>query len=127
MDKIHRGNNYNGTETNLVTLDKETEKSLDSTYSDKIEERKNKEHEYKCDNDTETNLVTMDTEAKKYPCMTSTAMMEECGNNEHDDNYVYESNVNINDMNVRGSWVPAHQISVQRPQWEDGAGINLFR
>ena len=28
---------------------------------------------------------------------------------------------------IRGSWVPAHQISVQRPQWEDGAGLNLFR
>ena len=26
-----------------------------------------------------------------------------------------------------GSRVPAHRISVQRPQWEDGAGINLFR
>ena len=23
--------------------------------------------------------------------------------------------------------VPAHQISVQRPQWEDCAGLNLFR
>ena len=28
---------------------------------------------------------------------------------------------------IRGSRVPAHRISVQRPQWEDGAGINLFR
>ena len=28
---------------------------------------------------------------------------------------------------IRGSWVPAHRISVQRPQWEDGVGINLFR
>ena len=28
---------------------------------------------------------------------------------------------------IRGSWVPAHRISVQRPQWEDGAGINIFR
>ena len=26
-----------------------------------------------------------------------------------------------------GSRVPAHRISVQRPQWEDGAGLNLFR
>ena len=26
-----------------------------------------------------------------------------------------------------GSQVPAHRISVQRPHWEDGAGINLFR
>ena len=26
-----------------------------------------------------------------------------------------------------GSWVPAHRISVQQPQWEDGAGLNLFR
>ena len=25
------------------------------------------------------------------------------------------------------SRVPAHRISVQRPQWEDGAGINLLR
>ena len=25
------------------------------------------------------------------------------------------------------SWVPAQRISVQRPQWEDGAGLNLFR
>ena len=25
---------------------------------------------------------------------------------------------------IRGSCVPAHQISVQRPQWEDGAGLN---
>ena len=25
------------------------------------------------------------------------------------------------------SRVPAHKISSQRPQWEDGAGINLFR
>ena len=24
------------------------------------------------------------------------------------------------------SWVPAHRISVQRPQWEDGAGLNIF-
>ena len=28
---------------------------------------------------------------------------------------------------LRGSRVPIHQISVQWPQWEDGAGINLFR
>ena len=27
---------------------------------------------------------------------------------------------------LRGSWVPAHRISVQRPQWEDGTGTNLF-
>ena len=26
-----------------------------------------------------------------------------------------------------GSQVYAHRISVQRPQWEDGAGLNLFR
>ena len=28
---------------------------------------------------------------------------------------------------IQGSQVPAHRISVQRPQWEDGAGLNLFR
>ena len=28
---------------------------------------------------------------------------------------------------IRGSWVPAHWISVQWPQWEDGSGLNLFR
>ena len=28
---------------------------------------------------------------------------------------------------LRGSCVPAHRISVQRPQWEVGAGLNLFR
>ena len=28
---------------------------------------------------------------------------------------------------MRGSRVPAHRISVQRLQWEDGAGLNLFR
>ena len=28
---------------------------------------------------------------------------------------------------IQGSRVPAHRISVQRPQWEDGAGLNLFR
>ena len=28
---------------------------------------------------------------------------------------------------IRGSRVPHHRISVQRPQWEDGAGLNLFR
>ena len=28
---------------------------------------------------------------------------------------------------IQGSWVPAHRISVQRPQWEDGAGLDLFR
>ena len=28
---------------------------------------------------------------------------------------------------IRGSRVPVHKISFQRPQWEDGAGINLFR
>ena len=28
---------------------------------------------------------------------------------------------------IRGSWVPAHLISVQQPQWEDSAGLNLFR
>ena len=27
---------------------------------------------------------------------------------------------------LRGSRVPAHRINVQIPQWEDGAGINLF-
>ena len=27
---------------------------------------------------------------------------------------------------LRGSQVPAHRISVQRPQWEDGVGLNLF-
>ena len=28
---------------------------------------------------------------------------------------------------IQGSGVPAHKISVQRLQWEDGAGLNLFR
>ena len=28
---------------------------------------------------------------------------------------------------IRGYRVPAHRISVHRPQWEEGAGINLFR
>ena len=28
---------------------------------------------------------------------------------------------------IQGSQVPAHRISVKRPQWEDGAGLNLFR
>ena len=28
---------------------------------------------------------------------------------------------------IRESRVPEHRISVQRPQWEDGAGITLFR
>ena len=28
---------------------------------------------------------------------------------------------------IRGSWVPAHRVSVQRPQWEDVEGLNLFR
>ena len=28
---------------------------------------------------------------------------------------------------IRESRVPAHRISMQRPQWEDDAGINLFR
>ena len=28
---------------------------------------------------------------------------------------------------IRGSRVPAHKISVQRPQWENGARLNLFR
>ena len=28
---------------------------------------------------------------------------------------------------IRGSWVSAHRISVQWPQWEDGAGLNIFR
>ena len=28
---------------------------------------------------------------------------------------------------IQGSRVPAHRISVQRPQWEDGSGVNLFR
>ena len=28
---------------------------------------------------------------------------------------------------IRVSRVPAHWISVQWPQWEDGAGLNLFR
>ena len=28
---------------------------------------------------------------------------------------------------IQGSWVPEHRISVQRPQWEDRAGLNLFR
>ena len=28
---------------------------------------------------------------------------------------------------LRGSRLPAHRINVQRPQWEDGAGLNLFR
>ena len=28
---------------------------------------------------------------------------------------------------LRRSWVPAHWISIQRHQWEDGAGLNLFR
>ena len=27
---------------------------------------------------------------------------------------------------IQGSWVPAHRIIVQRTQWEDGSGINLF-
>ena len=27
---------------------------------------------------------------------------------------------------IQGSQVPAHRISVQQPQWEDGAGLNLF-
>ena len=35
--------------------------------------------------------------------------------------------VRANHRCIRGLWVPAHRISVQRPQWEDGAGLALFR
>ena len=28
---------------------------------------------------------------------------------------------------LRGSRVPVSRISVRRPQWEDGAGLHLFR
>ena len=28
---------------------------------------------------------------------------------------------------IRVSWLPSHRISVQRPQWADGAGLNIFR
>ena len=28
---------------------------------------------------------------------------------------------------IQGSWVSAHWISMQRPQWEDGVRINFFR
>ena len=28
---------------------------------------------------------------------------------------------------IRGYRVPAHRINLQQPQWEDGAGLNLFR
>ena len=28
---------------------------------------------------------------------------------------------------IERSQVPAHHISVHRPQWEDGAGLNLFK
>ena len=28
---------------------------------------------------------------------------------------------------IRGSWVPAHRISVQKPKWKDGAGLNLLK
>ena len=28
---------------------------------------------------------------------------------------------------IRGSWVPTHKISVQRPQCEDGSGLALFK
>ena len=28
---------------------------------------------------------------------------------------------------IQGSRMPAHQFSVQRPQWEDGTGLNLIR
>ena len=35
--------------------------------------------------------------------------------------------VRITHRCIQGSRVPTHPISVQRPQWEDGAGINLFR
>ena len=28
---------------------------------------------------------------------------------------------------IQGSRVTVHKISVQRPQWEDGTGLNLFR
>ena len=28
---------------------------------------------------------------------------------------------------IQGSQVPVHRISVQRPQWEDDTGLNLFR
>ena len=35
--------------------------------------------------------------------------------------------VRANHRCIRGSQVPAHRISVQRPQFEDGAGLKLFR
>ena len=28
---------------------------------------------------------------------------------------------------IQGSRMPAHKISAQHPQWEDSAGLNLFR
>ena len=34
--------------------------------------------------------------------------------------------VRSNHRCIRVSRVPAHRISVQRPQWEDGAGLKLF-
>ena len=35
--------------------------------------------------------------------------------------------VNATHRCLRGSQVTAHQISMQRPQWEDGEGLKLFR
>ena len=35
--------------------------------------------------------------------------------------------VRANHFCLRGSQVPTQCISVQRTQWEDGAGLNLFR
>ena len=35
--------------------------------------------------------------------------------------------VRANHRCIQGSQVPAHRISVQRIQWEDGAGFDLFR
>ena len=35
--------------------------------------------------------------------------------------------VHVTHRCIQGSRVPAHRISVQTLQWEDGAGLNLFR
>ena len=75
-DTKHKYHNDNETETNLVTLDKETEKFPYITYPAIMEECGNKEHDDKYYNETETNLVIMDKVIEKFPYMKSPAMME---------------------------------------------------
>ena len=74
----HSDNNENEIETNMVTLDNQTEKFQDITPPAMMEDRGNKEHDDKKVNENDVNNNNMNESEGTCPYIKLPALMVEC-------------------------------------------------